>query len=330
MLKGIDISKHNGNVNFTEVIKSGVDIVIIKATEGVDYIDPLFEQHYKEAYGAGISIGFYHFMSEKTDPSKQAQDFWDSIKNRKFDILPCLDIETNTLGRSRKQISDRCIEFLEKFKSLSGYDCMIYTSGYFGRDNLDDRVKKYSGWIAHYGVSKPMETGFKVVGHQYSDSGKIQGINSNVDLNNFTNEIFIKKLEESPNQKPVEKPSQRPSVKPKQLWEISIQGEEVKALQRELNSQFNAGLKVDGYFGSETLEACVTVRIGAKGNLTKLIQKRLINRGYNLGKYGADGTFGIDTEKTIKNLQNVFNLVQDGIVGKNTWKALYGLDKGRF
>ncbi|WP_436513964.1 GH25 family lysozyme [Clostridium thermobutyricum] len=326
MLKGIDISKHNGNVNFTEVKKSGVDIVIIKATEGVDYIDPLFEKHYKGASGVGISIGFYHFMSEKTDPSKQAKDFWDAIKNRKFDIVPCLDIESNTLGRNRKQISDRCIEFLEEFKRLSGYDCMIYTGGYFGRDNLDDRVKKYIGWIAHYGVSKPMETGFKVVGHQYSDSGKIEGINSNVDLNNFTNEIFIKNLGDSSNQRP----SQKPNIKPKELWEISIQGEEVKALQMELNSQFNAGLKVDGHFGNETLNACITVRIGAKGNLTKLIQKRLINRGYNLSPYGADGNFGSTTEKAIKKLQNVFNLVQDGIVGKNTWKALYGLDKGKF
>ncbi|WP_275477781.1 hypothetical protein [Clostridium botulinum] len=46
------------------------------------------------------------------------------------------------MGRSSKAISDRCIEFLEKFKSLSGYNCLIYTGVYFGRNNLDNRVKK--------------------------------------------------------------------------------------------------------------------------------------------------------------------------------------------
>lgn len=322
MLKGIDISMHNGSINFTEVKNSGVNVVIIKATEGVDYTDPLFEKHYKGISGLELSVGFYHFMSEKTNPKNQAQDFWNAIKDKKFDVLPCLDIESNSLGRTRQQISDRCMEFLDEFKRLSGYNCMIYTGGYFGRDNLDNRVKKYIGWIAHYGVSKPMETGFKVVGHQYSDSGKISGINSNVDLNNFTNEIFIDRSNSSSNEKP--------DLKPKALWEISIQGEEVKALQRELNAQFNAGLKVDGYFGDNTLNACVIIRSGAKGNLTKLVQKRLINRGYNLNPYGADGSFGGVTEKAVKRLQDCFSLVQDGIVGKNTWRALYGLDKGRF
>ncbi|MBM7835978.1 GH25 family lysozyme [Clostridium sardiniense] len=141
MLKGIDISMHNGTVDFSKVKQDGIDVVIIKATEGVQYIDTLFEQHYKGANTASLNIGFYHFMSEKTSPTQQAIDFWNAIKDKKFNVLPCLDIETNKLGRSKTQISDRCIEFLEKFKELSGLDCMIYTGGYFGRDNLYSRVK---------------------------------------------------------------------------------------------------------------------------------------------------------------------------------------------
>ncbi|WP_278280382.1 GH25 family lysozyme [Clostridium sp. L74] len=69
---------------------------------------------------------------------------------------------------------------LLKFKSLSGYKCMVYTGGFFGRDNLDSRVKQYPGWIAHYGVNTPMETGFNVVGHQYTETGKVNSVNENV------------------------------------------------------------------------------------------------------------------------------------------------------
>lgn len=195
MLKGIDISMHNGTIDFNKVKSNGISIVIIKATEGVNYIDPYLIQHYNGAKAAGLNIGFYHFMSEKTNPFQQAIDFWNSIKDKEFNVLPCLDIETNNLGRSAKQISDRCIEFLQQFKALSGIDCIIYTGGYFGRDNLDSRVKKYKGWIAHYGVSNPMETGFEVVGHQFTEHGSINGVNGNVDINNFSEKIFIKEKE---------------------------------------------------------------------------------------------------------------------------------------
>lgn len=317
MLKGIDISMHNGTVDFNKVKQGGIDVVIIKATEGVEYIDPLFEQHYNGVKNTGLVIGFYHFMSEKTSPTQQAKDFWNAIKDKKFNVLPCLDIETNNQGRTRTQISDRCIEFLEEFKRLSRYDCMIYTGGYFGRDNLDSRVKNYPGWIAHYGVNKPMETGFKVIGHQYTEDGATPGVKTRVDLNNFTEEVLI-------NSESI--PVQKPSISDKKdLWEVSINGEEVRAIQRELNGQFNKGLKVDGYFGDATLNACITVREGAKGNITRLIQQRLLNRGYtSLNSHGgADGCFGQGTTIAIKNLQRNKGLDVDGIVGKNTWKALY-------
>ncbi|MHB9949477.1 hypothetical protein CF055_10440 [Clostridium botulinum] len=190
-MKGIDISMHNNNINFAQVKNAGINVVIIKATEGVEYVDPFLNQHYQGAKAQNLNIGFYHFMSEKTSPSQQAVDFWNAIKGKQFNVIPCLDIETNNMGRSSKAISDRCIEFLTKFKSLSGYDCMIYTGGYFGRDNLDSRVKKYKGWIAHYGVNTPMQTDFSVVGHQYTEDGRINGVSTRVDMNNFTDGIFI-------------------------------------------------------------------------------------------------------------------------------------------
>lgn len=317
MFKGIDISMHNGAVDFNALKNGGINTVIIKATEGVDYIDPYLERHYKGANAHGLNIGFYHFMSEKTSPTQQARDFWKAIKDKNFNILPCLDIETNNMGRSRTGISDRCVEFLNEFKNISGLDCMIYTGGYFGRDNLDNRVKKYPGWIAHYGVNKPMETGFEVVGHQYTEDGRTAGVNTRVDMNNFTDGIFIK------GSKPIA-PS-KPSSSPSKLWEKSISGEEVKSLQREINKQGFGNVKVDGYFGDDTLNACPMLKQGARGNITKLVQQRMLNRGYTSLKAhgGADGIFGSGMTQAVKNLQRNKGLSADGIIGKDTWKALY-------
>lgn len=93
----------------------------------------------------------------------------------------------------------------------------------------------------------------------------------------------------------------------------------VADLQKELNKQYKAGLKVDGLEGPKTLAACPTVKKGAKGNITKLIQKRLNSVGFSIS---VDGVFGNDTYNAIKVFQKNRKLSSDGIVGKNTWKFL--------
>ncbi|WP_431732283.1 GH25 family lysozyme [Clostridium botulinum] len=68
MLKGIDISMHNGSINFGAVKSSGCNIVIIKATEGVQYVDPYLNQHYNGAKAAGLNIGFLSLHVRKNKP----------------------------------------------------------------------------------------------------------------------------------------------------------------------------------------------------------------------------------------------------------------------
>lgn len=98
----------------------------------------------------------------------------------------------------------------------------------------------------------------------------------------------------------------------------------VANLQTELNRQGfrdSSGniLKVDGINGSKTLSACPTVKKGAKGNITKLIQQRLNSVGFSLS---TDGDFGTKTYNAVITFQKNRGLIQDGIVGKNTWTWL--------
>lgn len=93
----------------------------------------------------------------------------------------------------------------------------------------------------------------------------------------------------------------------------------VARLQQELNYQFKRGLTVDGLKGPKTLNACPTVKKGAKGNVTRLIQERLNSVGFSLG---VDGIFGTATYNAVKVFQRNRGLSQDGIVGKNTWNWL--------
>lgn len=288
-MKGIDISMHNGNINFDAVKSDGVEIIIIKATEGVQYIDPKFESYYSQAKDK-FNIGFYHFMSEKTDPARQAEDFWNAIKDKSYNVKPVLDIETNNRGRSREEISNRCIQFLDRFKQLSGIDCVIYTGGYFGRDLLDNRVKQYGGWIAHYGVDKPMDTGFTIVGHQFTENGRIAGISGNCDVNNFYESIFLSSPVINNNNGPTK----------------------IQQLQALL------GVGVTGSWNDET-EAIARGIILKQNNdnnaeLVKWVQSRLGCK--------PDGIFGPITRDAVIGWQSNHGLQVDGIVGINTIKSL--------
>ena len=293
-MKGIDISAHNGSIDFNAVKNSGVEVVIIKATEGVDFVDNRLQEHYVKASSTGLHIGFYHFMSEKTNPVQQANDFWDAIKDKKFDVIPCLDIEVNNYGRSAAEITDRCLAFLNRFKELSGIDCMIYTGGYFGRDNLESRIKKYPGWIAHYGVSQPMETGFPVVGHQYSDKGRVPGINGDVDMNNFNEGILLGNAVVTNNatSQPI--------------------GGKIAELQRI------CGVTDDGIWGPITDNAVRNLPLAGipyhTPELTKWVQARV--------GCTVDGIYGPVTADAVKGWQSSHELVVDGIAGYNTIKSL--------
>lgn len=70
-----------------------------------------------------------------------------------------------------------------------------------------------------------------------------------------------------------------------------------------------------------------TLRKGDKGDSVKYLQTLLLERGYDLGKWGADGDFGNATEKAVKAFQKAAGLTQDGICGKKTWAAIEAAEK---
>lgn len=114
--------------------------------------------------------------------------------------------------------------------------------------------------------------------------------------------------------------SSKPAAKP-----AAKGGAWVRSLQAECNAQGFSKQVVDGIAGPNTLAGCPTLRKGAKGNITKLMQQRLVALGYSLSPYGADGSFGDVTLAAVKAFQKANGLSDDGVVGPNTWRKLLGL-----
>ena len=73
---------------------------------------------------------------------------------------------------------------------------------------------------------------------------------------------------------------------------------------------------------TDTTVSLPTLRKGSKGSYVTLLQTLLLNKGYKLPKYGADGDFGNETMEVVKQFQKDNGLAVDGVVGKNTWAKL--------
>ena len=97
----------------------------------------------------------------------------------------------------------------------------------------------------------------------------------------------------------------------------------VRELQHECNKQGFSNQKVDGIAGPATLAGCPKLRKGASGNITKLLQEKLVKLGYNTN--GVDGIFGSGTYTAVREFQKTREITADGIVGQDTWRNLLNL-----
>lgn len=302
---GVDISEHNGYINFDQLNNSDCHAVIIKATEGVDFVDSALDRYTNGVDNSNIEhIGYYHFMSERTNPTQQAIDFYNAIKDRYYDIMPCLDIEVNNYNRCSMEITNRCLEFITKFKELSGQNVMIYSGAFFARDNLDMRIKTQPLWVASYGRS-PISTGFvNTVGWQYTETGHIGGINGYVDLNDFNDNMLLSNANVVPS---------IPSTPTDYMsYGNNVTQGKIAELQRICN------IEDDNLYGPITDSAIKELPLAGlpyhTPNLTTWIQLRL--------GLEADGIYGYKTYNAVREWQANNGLKVDGVAGYNTIKSL--------
>ena len=78
-IHGVDVSHFSGEVDWARVVAAGYHFAYVKATEGVDSLDPLFAQHWSALEGSGLRRGAYHFYVTEDDPEEQARFFLDAV-----------------------------------------------------------------------------------------------------------------------------------------------------------------------------------------------------------------------------------------------------------
>ena len=155
MIKGIDISVYQQNIDFSRVKQSGIDFVIIRAGFGkvANQKDKLFESHYANAKMAGLKVGCYHYTYAKNiqEAEQEAEVFLNWIKGKLFEYPIYFDIEDASLQNLGKQmLTDIVLTWCGKVQS-AGYYVGIYANPDWFMNRLDlEKLKGFDKWLAHW------------------------------------------------------------------------------------------------------------------------------------------------------------------------------------
>lgn len=187
-MKGIDVSRWQGSINWSAVKNASIEFAIIKAggSDAGFYIDPYFEQNYSGAKAVGLHVGAYYFVGPNctsyNDGVGDAKRFIELLRGKQFDMPVYIDFEAPN-GNNKIGNTEACRGFCETMES-AGYFVGIYASdisGFANRLNKNS-LKKFTWWVARYGSQPTYAVENKGI-WQYSSSGVVNGIVGNVDMN---------------------------------------------------------------------------------------------------------------------------------------------------
>ncbi len=188
--KGIDVSVHQGVIDWDKVKAAGIEFAILRAGYGNNNIDGQFRQNISECNRVGIPCGVYWFSYalNAEQAAREAQQCIAAIKPYKVEYPVCYDLEYDTIRYAKDngviigkaQATAFVKAFCEEIEK-AGYYSMNYTNQDYIRNMFDmNALSSYDMWYARYNtVCDRNDIGL----WQYTSGGRVNGINGNVDLN---------------------------------------------------------------------------------------------------------------------------------------------------
>lgn len=194
-IKGIDVSRWNGKIDWKTVANYGMGFAILRITEKGNIVDSTFESNYKDCIENKIPVGVYKYSYATTiaQIEDEANVVIKTLNKRKLDYPVFLDIE----DKCQENLSDSLMmKMIEAFRAIiikAGYKFGIYCGYSWYQYQLPEGAKKYDCWVARYPnndtgelqerLRVPASTG--VIGWQYSSKATIPGIPTKTDRSVF-------------------------------------------------------------------------------------------------------------------------------------------------
>lgn len=327
---GLDLSKHNGSVDFNAIKNSGNDFVILRCGYGVNGTkDPKFEEYYSKAKAAGLKVGayYYSYALNVSGAKAEANNCISYIQGKQFEMPVYIDMEDADRYKSKNgmpsnsTLNEICNEFCRILES-NGY----YTGVYASKSWFDSKltgIGGYTKWIARYGTNDgTKQFDYPSYGmYQFTSAYKINGkvFDRNYCYVDFESAIKKNGLNGyGTNSLPAGNPESVATWKGDIRYYLN--NERVGVWQRAMNKGFDTDeLSVDNKFGiaSQNFAKNHILWFGQRHNCPSAIKwlQTLLRDQYEFYNLDIDGKFGSYTEKCVKEFQSNRNIAADGKVG---------------
>lgn len=199
---GIDVSEHNGTLDWAKIKKAGISFAIIRTGYGTSHVDTQFKNNIKGAIEQGLHIGAYHFSYALNEAgAKKEANFVSSILQpykENIDMPVFFDFEYDTVSYAAKQgvtlgkaaFNNHTVSFCEQIKKAGYTPGTYYNLSYLNSYVDKSMIGNYVKWFAQY-ASAPGTSDYAL--WQYSSSYKINGMSCNFDANVLKDTSIIKR-----------------------------------------------------------------------------------------------------------------------------------------
>lgn len=180
LARGIDVSRWQGEINWSQVAADDVSFVML-GTRSKGVVDPYFHRNIQQASAAGVKVGVYIYSLAVTVEMAEAEaDFvLDLIHDYPVSYPVAFDMEDSTQGNlSKEELAAIANAFCKKI-SDSGYYPIVYANENWLKNKLDMSLMDYPVWVARYSARPSYQN---PVMWQATSTGSVKGINGNVDI----------------------------------------------------------------------------------------------------------------------------------------------------
>jgi lysozyme len=184
---GVDVSGHQGIIDWPSLTAGGVAFAYIKATEGGDFRDKQFQANWDGARAAGMLRGAYHFFTQCRSGADQAANFIQTVPKEAGVLPPALDAEHMgpcPRGQAVADIRSEMLVFMNLVEAHFGKRPVVYVTPEFHQAYLDRYFETESFWVRSL-LWSPSIRKHRWVFWQYHNRGRRPGIRGPVDLDAF-------------------------------------------------------------------------------------------------------------------------------------------------
>ena len=183
-LKGIDVSRYQGVIDWGKVSRAGIQFAMVRASEGQSTRDSMFASNVAGAQKNGLAVGAYHYSyaQNAAQAKAEANNFLAAVKGQKLTYPLAFDLEPNTKTSSVTGLwSDMAVAFLQALES-AGYFAMLYSNKYSLESIYDPaKIAPFAVWVADWAPKCAYQGSYGI--WQTSNTGKVSGVTGAVNTN---------------------------------------------------------------------------------------------------------------------------------------------------